>query len=867
MIVPPRVAQDASATTTIILGDGLDEDVVSAQVRHFDSRAHVGQREVERLFGRGRSHGQGPLPTLLRAALERRARGERIGVVLLARADDQARNGDHGGVRFAPPLDTLAGQCSVVACQDGHVPWDGLRAAIAEQAGLDPGSEATRLRVLVVGCHTEGRVLALALVMRLLFRCEEIAISHHLVGSAVPEAHLAVLRHTLPGLGVRVLLDLDDVARFAHLQPRDLHDGAAGPCRIEPEEVRTQLSAEQREIVERLCMHWTRARLRALKGGFSGSLLLMAEGWKGEARTEPLVLKIDAYRQMRRELAGYYMVKDFLGKHVPTFGHPVSAGDWVGVGMELAAKEGTPETLQETFQRAHDEDAARHFARRLDKTLEMLAARLLSNTREVDWVVPYRDFGLHTEDQQRWLMENAVFIDRYLQEAGVVDGRIDPQEVLPLFALISSNQNGLESEVCLAHGDLNYANVICDQSDGIWLIDWTHCARMPLELDFAKLENDAKFVMDNALELEDLQRLRRLEGFLAQNKDLPALEALPAELAFVKWDLRLRKLYGTVRRVRAACFALKAGSDWTVYRIALLRYAAHTLSFDARRGRGECDLVQLASALNSVRELCYELFADPFHMQIRTERPDDYPKRQRITVDEAPWSRACPQYAPPYYVAPAVLAGHGAGGWADPEDVAAIRAELAARPAEHRDEQGRPLNPAGRTGIAGRGLLGLWGPNVSLAAVLVRPAVDGGALELVLGQRTGETHLELPKGFVLPGESAEAGFLRILRTETGVEPRAPGEVVVEESTFDPRHTDHAWVETRVHLWFDVQDEFPDLLAAGGDFETLNWWPLVAETINRLPSGQAGLVRACVQSLAATGSLGQNDAHAVLAGSG
>ena len=63
-----------------------------------------------------------------------------------------------------------------------------------------------------------------------------------------------------------------------------------------------------------------------------------------------MVLKIDSFDQMRRELAGYYQVKDFFGKHVPTFGYPVARGELLGVGMELAAMEGTPETLHDNFE-------------------------------------------------------------------------------------------------------------------------------------------------------------------------------------------------------------------------------------------------------------------------------------------------------------------------------------------------------------------------------------------------------------------------------------------------------------------------------------------------------------------------------------
>jgi hypothetical protein len=365
---------------TIVLGDGLDEEVLSPQVRHLDSRANVGEREIERLFGRGRGFGQGPLPAFLRLALaEQKARG-RVGVVLLGRSREPS-GGDEGetGARFAPPLDEIAQEARVIGCSPGQIPWDALRQVVLEQTGADPGKAADMgvgLRFLVVGCHTEERILALAVFLRRVFHCDEVAVSSHLVGSATQEAHLAVLRHTLPGLGVRVLLDLSEAARFAGLDPTRFAEFAATPCAIEPDEIRAQLSEDQRRIVELLCLHWTRARLRPLAGGFSGSLLFLADGWKGDARTEPMVLKVDAFDQMRRELGGYYLVKDFLGKHVPAFGYPVVEGDYLGVGMELAAMEGRPQTLQETFEQAEDEASTGVFLRRLDKSLELLVDKL-----------------------------------------------------------------------------------------------------------------------------------------------------------------------------------------------------------------------------------------------------------------------------------------------------------------------------------------------------------------------------------------------------------------------------------------------------------------------------------------------------------
>jgi ADP-ribose pyrophosphatase len=298
-----------------------------------------------------------------------------------------------------------------------------------------------------------------------------------------------------------------------------------------------------------------------------------------------------------------------------------------------------------------------------------------------------------------------------------------------------------------------------------------------------------------------------------------------------------------------------------------LRYAAHTLSFDARRSRGECDVAQLAYALESVDHLAMSLVSDLFHLRIRTERAHGYPPRQRIAIEEAPWAFPCPQYSPPYHVDPTVLANVRPNGWADPEDFTSILEELRARPAKFRDGDGRPLNPRGRTGIAGRGLLGLWGRNQAVAAVLVRPAGVAGALEVLLGREASQARIELPKGFLRPGEEPREGVARVVASEAGCRPDAKFELLGEVYTYDPRQTDHAWVETKVLLFFDAGGSLPDLPLAGGDFEEVAWQPLDAETINGVPSGQVGFLRAAIEHLGRTTRLEPAAADSLLASTG
>lgn len=844
---------------TIIVGDGLTKDVLSLEHPHQTSKSNIGRLEIERLMGKGKAFGGGPLPFFLRQAIEARASGAAVRVVLLK------EEGGSGGSALVEPLTELAESAAVLPTASDVIPWKALVDAFGDSIDLNGSSEA---RILVLGCHTEKRILAIATFLRNVLGISNVGVSSHLVGSATQDAHFATLRHNLPGAGIRVFLNLEEAASYAGLDDRPIAALGCVPCVIEPADIRDKLEGDQKTIIELLCMHWTRARLRALAGGFSGSLLFVADGWKGAAKTEPMVLKVDDFTQMRRELDGYHQVKDFFGKHVPTFGYPVIQGDYLGVGMELAAMEGNPRTLQDSFEAAEDEETLDRFVLRLDKALRLLSEKLYSNTKELSWVVPYRSFGLHAAKQQEWLRQNGELILSYIDPEVRSESNVNPDQLAKLLRLITKNGDGIDSEVCVAHGDLNFANVICDDGDNIWFIDWTHCGPAPVELDFAKLESDVKFVMTKEFDTEDLGRLKAFEEYLLSQR-LPAEpNGLPDSLKFAKWDLRFRKILEAVRKIRQACFALKEGDDWLAYRVVLLRYALHTLSFDKRRGRGECEPPQLMHALYSVESLVYNLVADDFHLKIRAERSPSYPPRQRISIDEAPWMLDCESYDPPYYVAPEVLENDRdtkPGGWADPEKIDVEGQEWNAGSSKYKADDGRPLNPRGRSGIAGRGLLGRWGANVAVAAVVVRTHRDSGFIEILLGGREDRLDLSLPKGFVLPDESPEKAVLRVLEGECSWRPESlETSPVFDGYTFDPRQTDHAWVESKSYLFHAAVGAVPGRFEPGGGFDEIKWWPLDAGTVNRVPSGQARLIREAVTKLMESGSMQKRRAERLLA---
>ena len=73
-----------SQQRTIVIADGLTRNVLSPDHPYRASHENVGDREIERLVGRGKSYGEGPLPAFLRAVSMADSRGKGPGLVLLS---------------------------------------------------------------------------------------------------------------------------------------------------------------------------------------------------------------------------------------------------------------------------------------------------------------------------------------------------------------------------------------------------------------------------------------------------------------------------------------------------------------------------------------------------------------------------------------------------------------------------------------------------------------------------------------------------------------------------------------------------------------------------------------------------------------
>jgi ADP-ribose pyrophosphatase len=155
---------------------------------------------------------------------------------------------------------------------------------------------------------------------------------------------------------------------------------------------------------------------------------------------------------------------------------------------------------------------------------------------------------------------------------------------------------------------------------------------------------------------------------------------------------------------------------------------------------------------------------------------NNYPPRQQVPEDKRPWTIAYPEYNPPY----PLFENLNSESWRQP------RIPLA----------NAPLNPCGRTGIAGRGVLGAWGENPAADSIITRYNPETGKLTVLLLLRT-DGSWAIPGGMQDPGEpKLSTVAARELEEETGHKINmADAKEIYNGYSDDWRNTDNAYITT------------------------------------------------------------------------
>ena len=164
------------------------------------------------------------------------------------------------------------------------------------------------------------------------------------------------------------------------------------------------------------------------------------------------------------------------------------------------------------------------------------------------------------------------------------------------------------------------------------------------------------------------------------------------------------------------------------------------------------------------------------HQEARAGYKKDLQKaglsRTELSDEQVPWKNPLPTYNPVSFTHENVLKNFETkqgdkqnGGWADSPDPKTI--DFNNRHSYlgdlYFDKHGNPLNPMGRTGLQGRGLLGQWGPNHAADPIVMRD--NNGSQEVLLIQRRDTGDWALPGGMVEYGDSVSITVRKELKEE------------------------------------------------------------------------------------------------------
>ncbi len=247
-----------------------------------------------------------------------------------------------------------------------------------------------------------------------------------------------------------------------------------------------------------------------------------------------------------------------------------------------------------------------------------------------------------------------------------------------------------------------------------------------------------------------------------------------------------------------------------------------------------------------------------------------YPTPPLIPPHLKEWHHQHPTYAPHFYESEVVLKNNceiNPTGWADaphPTRETILKRKqsglLKSFEGEIRlsDMSGLPLNPRGRTGITGRGLLGHWGANFAADALITRYNRASGELEMLAIQRT-SGEWAIPGGMVDPGEEESDAAIRELAEESGLFVNSDKvKLVYRGYVEDPRNTDNAWMETSLfHLHLSETDlAFGSSVQAGSDAKNAQWRPITPHLIDSLYASHGSFVKMALSQMHARKELGE-----------
>lgn len=588
----------------LLITQCLQNDLVKPLDRYeaLPNLLHIGYEESKRLMGEDPS--QGPIAQIMQWA---QAQDSATLEVIHIRdwhdpADpQQAQHLQHFGNHCIKNTPGAEFAFAIPADNNQNIIVDSLSLNDFHQTPLasilEPYKNA-RPKVGLVGVWTEAKISFLAYELKTRYPTFEIGLCSALTACHSRNSHFIALGRLERILGIKIYDSIGEFAEFLGGSIKQL--AKSGPKGHQPTVTFDQdiaLEPQDHDLLAYLFRDCRTAQFTVLDGGFSGNIVLGSESEDHERREQvPHVVKIGDRKLIGKERAAFERIESVLGNVAPRIVEFSDLEDRGAIKYRYASMGGTfCNTFQKLYMSGVPMDEIYHI---LNTVFVNQLGRLYSSVeREPINLLDYYCFSAKWADSVEDKVKKIAEYDG-AEKPIKLPGDIHTDNIVQFYRktleTITFNP-GKSWYVGYIHGDLNGANIIIDDNQNVWLIDFFHTQRGHILKDLIKLENDILYIFTQINSEMEFKEACNLTNLLLSVKDLG--RPLPNPKSFNISRPALLRAWQTIAWLRKHYINLiQSDRDPIQLFIGLLRYAVHTIGFD------ECTTWQKRWALYTAGE-------------------------------------------------------------------------------------------------------------------------------------------------------------------------------------------------------------------------------------------------------------------------
>jgi len=433
----------------------------------------------------------------------------------------------------------------------------------------------------IIGVWTEAKVLFLAYELSTRYPNFEIAICSALTASSSRSQHFHALEQIKRITGVKLINSIGAFIQY-------LGDSTAQEVVLPYNETlkinsNTDVSnnKEENQLIRYLFRDCKEISLNILDSGFSGNLVAGVNAIDLLGHKQVLhMIKIGPRDEMAKERTAFEQVEAVLGNNAPAIADYADLKTKGAIKYRYASMgSGKTSSFQKFYQNNGAIDKTKQYLN--DTFIEKLGRLYHASYDDKHNLLEYYCFESKWANSVKHKIESLIGFCPDEKELSLPGD----QSTENLYHFYKRKLDTIRPIVAdfpfsFIHGDLNGANIVIDERENVWIIDFFHTHRGHVLKDFVKLENDLLYIYTPIDTLEELQQAYRFTDFILNQSD-PF--NLPHDLPESFTDTAFIKPYEILKHIRIlAKEHIRRDHAYRKFQwlVPQLRYAVYTIGFD-----------------------------------------------------------------------------------------------------------------------------------------------------------------------------------------------------------------------------------------------------------------------------------------------